>query len=491
MSNIKLTSNLHKQVLVEIIQAFDSEDFPQAAHLIPFRMRPKHTDPHYRCCIHKERAAIRERVIAGLGFPVADDDQAKLLSTYANEALERKELDSEILTSIDTACQACVPVRVHVTDMCQGCVAQSCLESCNFGAIKIENSKAVINADLCKDCGKCISACSYSAIAKLRVPCEEVCPVNAINKNALGVVEIDYSRCISCGACVSGCPFGAIHEKSQLIDILKTIKSGKPVVAMLAPAAVGQFPESINKQASALLRAGFSHVIEAAEGAEITTRNEAEEFVERMEKEEPFMTTSCCAAYKEMVEKLVPELHDYVSETHTPMHYTGQIAKERYPGCTTVFIGPCVAKRKEGLGDEYVDYVMSFEEMGALMVAKHIEISECEDYEFAVPTSAQARGFAITGGVSQAVSAASRDNKIINPVCIDGLDKKGIALLRSYAKKGLCPQGNLLEIMACQGGCVGGSSILNNPKASAAKIKAYSESGETISKLGSPETLPV
>ena len=191
----------------------------------------------------------------------------------------------------------------------------------------------MIDPERCKNCGKCISACSYSAIARLRVPCEEVCPVKAISKNELGVVEIDYERCISCGACVSGCPFGAIHERSQLIDILQAIKSGTPVVAMVAPALGGQFPEPLSKLATALTRAGFSHVMEAAEGADLTTLHEAEEFAERMEKGEPFMTTSCCAAYREMVTKLVPELKMYVSDTPTPMHYTAGIAKERFPGC--------------------------------------------------------------------------------------------------------------------------------------------------------------
>ena len=483
MSNIKLTSNLNKEVLVKLIQAFESDNFPNSAHQIPFKMRPKHSDPQYRCCIHKERAAIRERVIAGLGFSVADDDQAKLLTEYAEEALKRTELSSEVLTAIDTACKGCVPVRIHVTDMCQGCVAQSCMISCKFGAIKIKNGRAVISADLCKNCGKCISACSYSAIARLRVPCEEVCPVQAISKNGLGVVEIDFERCISCGACVSGCPFGAIHERSQLVDILKAIKSDIPVVAMVAPALEGQFPESISKLATALIQAGFSHVIEAAEGADLTTAHESAEYVERMGKGEPFMTTSCCAAYRELVTRLVPELEEYVSETPTPMHYTAEIAKERFPECITVFIGPCVAKRKEGLYDDYVDYVMSIEEMGSLFVARHIELSECEDYKFTVDSSCEAREFAITGGVSRAVSSAAPKGTEVDSFCIDGMDKKMIALLKSFAKKGGCNQGNLIEVMACQGGCVGGSSILNPPKSATKKIKDYAAKGQTISKI--------
>ena len=115
---------------------------------------------------------------------------------------------------------------------------------------------------------------------------------------------------------------------------------------------------------------------------------------------------------------------------------------------------------------------MSIEEMGSLFVARRIELSECGDYEFSVPSSTEAREFAISGGVSRAVSAAAPVSTAITPYCVDGLDKKAIALLKSYAIKGECTQGNLIEVMACQGGCVGGSSILNAPKSAEAKVKA-------------------
>ncbi len=480
MSNVKLTSNLNKQVLVNIIKAFDSVDFPSSAYKIPYRMRPKHSDAQYRCCIHKERAAIRERVIAGLGFSVSEDNHEKPLFDYAYEALERTRPSDQVLTAIDTACKGCVPVQIHVTDMCQGCVAQSCVSSCRFNAISIVNGKAAIDPKLCKNCTKCIGACSYSAIAKLRVPCEEVCPVKAIRKNELGVVEVDHERCISCGACVSGCPFGAVNERSQIIDVLKAIRSDRPVVAMLAPSMEGQFPESIRKLATALVSMGFDHVLEAAEGADITTRHEAEEFAHKMNEGSPFMTTSCCAAYRELVAKHVHELKNYISETPTPMHFIAEIAKERYANCITVFIGPCMAKRKEAIYDDDVDFVMSAEEIGAMLVARGIELSECEDYLFQTESSKKARKFAVSGGVSAAVKTAAGHDAEVRPFCVDGLDRKTIALLKSFAREGACSEGNLIEVMACQGGCVGGSSIVNTSKAAAAKVKAYAEQGESI-----------
>ena len=65
--------------------------------------------------------------------------------------------------------------------------------------------------------------------------CAGACPVGAIAKDEDGHARIDFDKCISCGKCASACPFGAVHEKSQIIDVLKNIKAGKKVIAMIAP----------------------------------------------------------------------------------------------------------------------------------------------------------------------------------------------------------------------------------------------------------------
>lgn len=117
-----------------------------------------------------------------------------------------------------------------------------------------------------------MNACPYSAIVQTTVPCEAACPVGAISKDETGFASIDFEKCISCGKCIAACPFGAVHERSQLIDILKAIKSDKKVVAMIAPSIVGQFPGTLYQLKTAILKAGFDEVIEVAQGADITTK---------------------------------------------------------------------------------------------------------------------------------------------------------------------------------------------------------------------------
>ena len=79
--------------------------------------------------------------------------------------------------------------------------------------------------------------------------------------------------------------FGAVMERSQLVEVLLAMKSGRKVVAMIAPAAAHEFPGRIEQLMTACLKAGFSDVMEVALGAELTTRNETKEFIERMEKD--------------------------------------------------------------------------------------------------------------------------------------------------------------------------------------------------------------
>ena len=207
---------------------------------------------------------------------------------------------------------------------------------------------------------------------------------------------------------------------------------------MLAPSVVGQLPVPVSKIAQALIHCGFSEVKEVAQGADVTTRTEAEDFIERMERGDEFMTTSCCAAYNELVDKHIPEMKPFRSETRTPMHYTAEIVKKENPDAITVFVGPCVAKRKEGLIDEYTDYVMSIEEMGALFVAFNIEVGDCPDFEFEAEASKEARFFSVTGGVAESVKVALKDFDEFYPTCVNGLNTKSVRDLKSWAKKGVC-----------------------------------------------------
>lgn len=445
-----------RKALRKVIEAFDAGALETAAYRIPFEVIPTDAKPDVRCCIYKERAVFRARTLAALGYPVETDDEATSLNDYAKQALTRQDTPQLPLTVLDIACKGCVKARHIVTEACQGCLARACETACKFGAVKVENGRSHIDPEKCKNCGQCKAACPYNAITYVPVPCEQACPVDAIHKGSNGFAEIDFDKCISCGHCMDACPFGAIMERSQLIDILNAMKSPRKVCAVVAPSIVGQFDAPLPQLMSAIKKAGFDKVTEVAEGADVTTTHEAKELLERLERGDKFMTTSCCSAWMQAVKKHLPALQKYVSDTRSPMSYIAEIEKKN--GFTVVFVGPCVSKRVEGREDPNVDYVMTYEELGALLDARHIIPAQCEPTPLDGKISGEGRYYGVTGGVAKAVESAINGHRPIKMQTLSGLDKKAMLMLNAYARG--VGDFQLLEVMSCKGGCIGGPCTL-------------------------------
>ena len=386
------------------------------------------------------------------------------LKEYLADAVEGRNHTGPVLSVCTVGCHGCVDSHVQVSNSCVGCFARPCVGVCPKQAIQVINQRSTIDRTKCINCGKCMTVCPYHAIIRNPLPCEDACPVGAIGKGEDGLVRIDFDRCIYCGKCFRSCPFSAIMERSQLTGILEAMKEGKKVIAMVAPSITDQFPGTIEQLFKALKIAGFSDIMEVALGAELTTEHEAEEFFERMGKGDKLMTSSCCPAWVEAAKRHVPEILPFVSSTPSPMAYAGQLTAKEHPDAVKVFIGPCIAKRREAQQDPNVDFVMTFEELGALLAALEIDVISLEAPPLECPAASYARNFAKSCGVSQAILqeiGKEGDNGTrpkIDEKFINGLDRKSVNLLKLYAK-GKLP-GNFVEVMACAGGCVGGPCSL-------------------------------
>lgn len=489
MLNVNNNANaLKNEILIRIIKLQLEGNLAKGVHYIPREMAPKGSVP-FRCCIYHDREILRQRVIARLGCSVEKLDEEATLEDFANEALNREKPTWPMLTVLHEACNACVRSQYLVTNACQGCIARPCQMNCPKKAITVYDHHAHIDENTCVNCGMCLQNCPYHAIIKIPVPCEEACPVGAITKDETGHEVIDFHKCIFCGNCMKSCPFGAMMDKSQIVDVLKHIMSGKKVVAMYAPAIAAQFKAPAENLEQALLNSGFSRVLEVAVGADICADKEAHEFEERMERGDKLMTTSCCSAYVRAVNKHVPELIPCISETRSPMHYTAEIAKRDDPECITVFIGPCLAKRREGMDDDQVDYVLSVQEVGALFTAKEIDVTKVEITDESIKNkkylpTASGRKFAQTGGVAESVKVRLSNPEILRPAVINGLDKKGMATLAMYGRinsgKMATPPNcaNLIEVMACEGGCVAGPGVIVNPNVAMGQLNKYVADGD-------------
>ena len=160
--------------------------------------------------------------------------------------------------------------------------------------------------------------------------------------------------------------------------------------------------------------------------------------------------------------------------TLTPMVLTARMIKEQHPDAKVVFIGPCAAKKLEASRRTVrsdVDFVLTFEEMSGIFDAKGIKFDEVESGGKLQASSADAKGFAVSGGVAKAVTNVIKQmdpEREVKVVSAEGLAEcKKMMMLAKAGKY----NGYLLEGMACPGGCVGGAGVLSDVKKSSMELE--------------------
>lgn len=420
---------------------------------IPKAIIPGNT-PTMRCCVYMERAILGERVKLALGGDTQNDN---------------------IVEVIEIACDQCPMGGYEITNSCRGCLAHHCEKACKFGAITFDHEKkAHIDKSKCKECGQCAKVCPFNAVLNQRRPCETACKVKAISVGEDRAAKIDEEKCISCGACVYQCPFGAIQDKSYILQAIKLLKQKEQrVYAVVAPSISSQFVHAKSGQViEGLYKLGFYHVVEAAMGADVVAYKEAQEFAGK-----DFLTSSCCPAFVDYIKKEFPELEDHISHNLSPGAVTAQLIKEAHPDSKVIFIGPCLAKKKE-YNDEklegLIDCTITFEELQALLDSRDIDITQLEEATLN-NASYYGRIFARSGGVSDAVAQSIKEQNLeadYRPVPCDGIEECRVALLK--ASKGVL-KGNFIEGMACQGGCIGGAGCLTHGPKDKSQIDRYGE----------------
>ncbi len=412
--------------------------------------------PTMRCCVYKERAILGERVKLAMG---GDPN------------------DPNIIQVIDIACDECPAAGFEVTDSCRGCLAHRCEDVCRRNAISFDHRHvAHIDKSLCVECGQCASVCPYSAIINRKRPCQLACKVKAISINEDNAASIDKAKCIQCGACVYQCPFGAISDKSYILNVIDLIKRSEDnqkykVYAMVAPSVSSQFSYAkLGQVITGLKELGFFTVIEAALGADMVAAAESRELAEK-----GFLTSSCCPAFVQYVKSAFPALLPYVSHNLSPMATLAKYIKETTPGAKVVFIGPCTAKKAEAQLEtvkDYVDAVLTFEELQALFDSRDIDITTLAE---GVLDNASYFGriFARSGGLSDAVVQGLKEQGIefdLKALPCDGIEACRMALLKK-SKNAL--DANFIEGMACVGGCIGGAGCLTHGTKDKAEVDRY------------------
>ncbi|MBP2628228.1 MAG: hydrogenase large subunit domain protein [Firmicutes bacterium] len=474
MADVTEVVKIRRKVLSEIARLAFVEDLDKQNIGEVLDKVVHETGPRYRCCVHKERAVVKDRV----KFVLAQSLDMGI-SEAAQNALNGHIADMPIINIMPEACDQCPIDTYFVTNACRNCIAHNCIASCPKRAITVVQNQAYIDKTKCVECGLCKKSCQYGAIVEITRPCERACDIGAIKADKERRAVINYDKCSQCGGCKMACPFGAITEQSFTVQLIQKIKAGKRVYGILAPAFISQFGIKVkpSQVVGAFKKIGFYDVQEVSFGADIVTLEEAKEFAEKVPKEHSFMTTSCCPAFVDMVNKHLPELKDYVSTTVSPMVANAKVIKSADPDAVIVFIGPCLAKKVEAKQyPEFIDFVFTFEEIESLFVGAGINISEIAETEFETIASRDGNAFARAGGVVQAVinaAAKINPNLIVKPHRAEGLQNCKTALLQLKAGK---IDANFFEGMACIGGCVGGPGILTDMRISNKMVDTFAAS---------------
>ena len=460
-----LITDIRKKVFTEVARMAYSGNGYEAADELPYKIVPGDR-PLHRESVFLERAIAGERVRLAMGLSLRPADGRHLVTEGMDAAaIAEQYYEPPLINIISYACHACPTNQYKVSNYCQNCLARSCEKVCPKDAISVRNNRSYIDLEKCIRCGKCAKACPYNAIVHLERPCAASCGMDAIGSDEQGRAVINQDKCVACGQCLVSCPFGAIADKGQIFQVIQSILQGNKVIAIVAPAFIGQFGKhsTPGKFIAAMKQLGFKRIVEVAVGADMCTLEEAKDFVEKVPSQQNYMATSCCPAWHSMIHKLYPSEVGKISMTLTPMVFTARLMKKQYPGCKVVFVGPCAAKKLEAIRADIrsdVDFVLTFEELQGMFEAKEIDFETIEPMYDLNEGSAAGRGFAVSGGVAKAVAdriAVEHPDMDVKTARAEGLqDCRKLMLLAKAGKY----NGYLLEGMACPGGCVAGAGTL-------------------------------
>ena len=324
--------------------------------------------------------------------------------------------------------------------------------------------------------------------------------------------KLAETKCVSCGQCAAVCTTGAITVKNQIGEAWRAIHDpSKRVVIQIAPAvrvAIGEaygLPAGENvldKLVTALKIMGADEIYDTIFGADLTVREESKEFLRRLETGEnlPLMT-SCCPSWVRYVEQERPQFIKNLSSALSPMQMFATVLKDKYrekdaaDGRTTFHIAimPCTAKKMEAGHEEFrrdgvpnVDLVLTTQEVIKMIKESGIRFQmlekESPDLPFGMGSGA-AEIFGTSGGVAEAVLRCCLPDKSKNvlrmlehsglrgteavrfvTIPVNGRDVR-VALAHGLANAAKLldqiengeVEVDLVEVMSCRTGCVGGA----------------------------------
>ena len=369
------------------------------------------------------------------------------------------------------------------------------------------SSEAIVrDPSKCVLCGDCVRVCSEI---------QSVGVLDFANRGADARVVTSFDKplgsveCVNCGQCIKVCPVGALSPKYHIDGVWDAIhNTGKHVVVQIAPAvrvALGEYfghkagTLTIGQIVTSLRMMGFDKVYDTSFAADLTVIEEGNEFMNRLQKGDNMpQFTSCCPAWVKFAEQYYPDMLNNLSSCRSPQQMFGSLAKEHLSSeldiaredLVVVSIMPCTAKKFEANRSEFstdgnqdVDFVITTTELALMIKESGIEFDRIEPGSFDMPFGFNTGAgiiFGSSGGVSEAVLRyvvsklqhgapqefkQLRDNQGTRIVEVEVAGKQlrlavvsGLANTRKLIDSIRSGEEHfdLVEVMACCGGCVNG-----------------------------------
>lgn len=343
-----------------------------------------------------------------------------------------------------------------------------------------EKYAPIIPTEKCEECAyerACANSCVFDAIEEKQ-----------------GEIYINPDKCVGCEVCVDACKMEKLVANKDVLPVLRELRAqSKDVYALIAPAFTGQFGEKATpgRLRTALKALGFKGMVEVAVFADILTLKEALEFDHHVVKDSDFQLTSCCCpVWIAMIRKIYQELVPHVPGAVSPMIAAGRVVKKLHPEAMTVFIGPCIAKKKEAREPDIadaVDYVLTFQEVRDIFDAAQIQPEELFEEE-SKHSSRAGRIYARTGGVSEAVKRTVEQLHPDRTIMVYPQQADGVANCKALIERIQRGEidGNFFEGMACNGGCVGGPKAILKADLGREAVEQYGNAAVYQTPLENP-----
>lgn len=372
-----------------------------------------------------------------------------------------------------------------------------------------ESSPSLVrNPNKCILCGDCVRVCAeVQGIGAIDFAYRG-CNARVLPAFGRGLGEVD---CVNCGQCVAVCPTGSLSVRLETDTVWKALRDKeKRTMIQMAPAvrvAIGEefgfAPGTITtgKAVAALRRLGFDQIYDTSFAADLTTIEETNEFINRLFTNDRLpQFTSCCPAWVKTVEQYCPDKMELMSSCRSPQQMFGSLVKKFYArdekitaeDIFFVSVMPCTAKKFEAGRPEFttdgardIDAVLTTQELASMIKEAGIDFSELEEEGFDTPFGFATGGgviFGAPGGVSTAVvrqAALQLAGQRVTDVSFQPIaGHKGassaevnvadhtvrIAIVNGLGNARRLVEAmdrgevsfDIVEVMACPGGCAGG-----------------------------------